>query len=83
MICPVAQDTQLPRDDEERRLISDAEACRAKELAAADQLSHPRHSMLYPAYKRLADALGVIRLMCSEKTRAVWAYRKKMQDKGK
>ena len=75
----MAQDTQLP-DDEERRLISDAEACRAKELDAADQLSHQRQSTLYPAYKRLVDALGVIRLMCSEKTRAVWAYRKKMRD---
>jgi hypothetical protein len=48
-MCPTAQDAQLPQDDETRRLLAAFEACRAKELAAADQLSKPRHSMLYPA----------------------------------
>ena len=42
-MCPTAQDAQLPQDDETRRLVAAFEACRAKELAAADQLSKPRH----------------------------------------
>jgi hypothetical protein len=65
-MCPMAQDAQLPQDDETRRLIAAREACRAKELAAADQLSKPRHSMLYSAYTRLLDALGAVRLRCNE-----------------
>jgi hypothetical protein len=64
------QDAQLPQDDETRRLIAAREACRAKELAAADQLSKPRHSMLYSAYTRLLDALGAVRLRCDEITLA-------------
>jgi DNA primase catalytic subunit len=79
----VVQDSKLPRDDEERRLIADYEACNREQLAAADQLSNPRHSMLYPAYKRLVDTLTAIRLKCNEKWFAVRAYRKKMRDEGK
>jgi hypothetical protein len=77
------QDAQLLQDDETRRLLAALEACRAKELAAADQLSKPRHSMLYPAYMRLVDALGAIRLKCNEKRLALRAHRKKMRDEGK
>jgi hypothetical protein len=43
---------------EMRPLRAAFDACRADELAAADQLSKPRHSLLYPAYTRLLDALG-------------------------
>src|ERR1700686_1784415 len=67
-MCPTPQDPQLPQDDETRRLLAAFEACRAKELAAADQLSKPRHSMLYPAYTRLVDALGAVRLKCNDIT---------------
>jgi hypothetical protein len=80
---PMAQDAQLPRDDEERRLLAMSEACRAKELAAADQLSNPRHSMLYPAYRRLVDALETIRVKCNEIRLAIRAHRKKMRDQVK
>jgi hypothetical protein len=79
----VAQDTKLPRDAEERRLIADYEACDREKLAAADQLSNPRHSMLYPAYKRLVNTLAAIRLKCDEKWFAVRAHRKKMRDERK
>jgi hypothetical protein len=65
-MCPTEQDAQHPQDDETRRLLVAFEACRAKELAAADQLSKPRHSMLYPAYARLVDALGAVRLKCND-----------------
>jgi hypothetical protein len=82
-MCPTAQDAQLPQDDETRRLLAAREACRAKELAAADQLSKPRHSMLYPAYMRLVDALGAVRLRSNEITLAIRAHRKEMRDEGK
>jgi hypothetical protein len=77
------QDAQLPQDDETRRLLAAFEACRAKELAAADQLSKPRHSMLSPAYTRLVDALGAVRLECNDIRLAIRAHRKEMPDKGK
>src|ERR1019366_5384505 len=47
---PNRTDAQLPQDDETGRLRAALEPCRAEELAAADQLSKPRHSLLYPAY---------------------------------
>jgi hypothetical protein len=49
-MCPTAQDVQLPQDDETRRLLAAFEACRAKELAAADQLSKPRRSCIRPIH---------------------------------
>lgn len=85
-MCPTAQDAQHPQDDETRRLLAAFEACRAKELAAADQLSKPRHSMLYPAYPaytRLVDALGAVRLKCNDIRLAIRAHRKELRDKGK
>ena len=66
------------RNDETRRLLATFEACRAKELAAADQLSKPRHSMLYPAYTRLVDALGAVRLKCNDIRLAIRAHRKEL-----
>ena len=50
-MCPVAQDTQLP-GDEERRLLAISEARSAEEHAVADQLLNQRHSLLYPAPTR-------------------------------
>jgi hypothetical protein len=50
---------------------------------AADQLSKPRHSMLYPAYTRLMDALGAVRLKCNDIRLAIRAHRKELRDKGK
>ena len=61
-MCPVAQDTQLPRDDEERRLVAVSESCCAKEHATADELLNPRHSLLHPEYMKLLDALRAIRV---------------------
>ena len=75
--------TQDNPDNEERRLLADYEGCHTEKLAAADQLSNPRHSMLYPAYKRLVDTLTAIRLKCDEKWFAVGAHRKKMRDERK
>jgi hypothetical protein len=79
---PVVEDTQFPRDDEDRRLLDDYEACHTEKLAAADQLSNPRHSMLYPAYKQLVEMLTATRLKCNQKWFAVRAHRKKMRDEG-
>jgi hypothetical protein len=82
-MCPTAQDAQLPQDDETRRLLAAFEACRAEELAAADQLSKPRHSMLYPAYTRLVDALGAVRTKCNDIRLAIRTHRKEMRGEGK
>ena len=75
----MAQDAQIPQD-EERRLLTISEECRAQERALADQLSHPRHGMLYPAYKRLLDAYQATRIECKAKWLAVRTYQKKMRD---
>jgi hypothetical protein len=52
-----------------------------EEKAAAHRLSHPRYSMLYPEYKRLAEALEALRVKCAQKRWAVWAHRQKMRDR--
>jgi hypothetical protein len=78
-----AQDAQLPQDDETRRLLAAFEACRARELDAANRLSKPRHSMLYPAYTRLVDALGAVRCKCNDIRAAIRGHRKKMRGEGK
>ncbi len=74
-------DPQLARD-EDRRLLAEYESCHTEKLAIADQLINPRHSRLYPAYKRLLDMLEAIRVKCKEKWQAVRAHRKKMRDEG-
>ncbi len=68
-----------PRDEEEGRLSAAFEDCREKEHTAADEISHSRHSMLYPAYVILRDALQAIRAQCSKKYLALTTYRKKMR----
>jgi hypothetical protein len=46
-------------------------------------LSKPRHSMLYPAYRRLVDALGAVRNKCNDIRLAIRAHRKGMRGEGK
>jgi uncharacterized protein (DUF2236 family) len=75
----VAQDNQLPQD-EERRLRELSEKCHAQERALADQLLHPRRSMLYPEAMRLTNAFQSIRIECKKKWLAFRAYQKKMRD---
>jgi uncharacterized protein (DUF2236 family) len=75
----VAQDAQIPQD-EERRLLTSSEVCRAQERALADQLLNPRRGMLYPEAMRLANAYQSIRIECKKKWLAFRAYQKKMRD---
>ena len=74
-------DPQLARA-EDRRLLAEYESCHTEKLAAVDQLRNPRHSMLYPAFKRLSDALEAILIKCKEKWLALRAHREKMRDQG-
>jgi hypothetical protein len=80
---PLVQDNQHPQDHEERRLLELFEKCHAESLAAADELANPRCSMLYPTYKRLADALAAIQLRSHDLKLAIRAHRKRMRDGGK
>lgn len=73
-------ETQCSRNDEERRLLAILEAYRAEKLSAFEQLTHPRRSMLYPEYKRLANALEIAKRECEERKRDLRAYRKKVED---
>jgi hypothetical protein len=68
-------------DTEEVRLLESSATWHAEEKVVAHQLSRPRHSMLYPEYKRLAEALEALRVKCAQKSRAVWAHRQKMRDR--
>jgi hypothetical protein len=81
-ISPVVR-APLPRDEERERLTADWEECRKEEHAASDELSHPRHSMLYPAYVILRDILQTIRAKCSKKYLALTTYRKKKLQEAK
>jgi hypothetical protein len=69
-------------DPEVQRLLADLEECRAKELAAADQLSNPRKSNLYSTYRELIEALKSLRIKCEQKLIAYKSYRQKMRDRG-
>jgi hypothetical protein len=74
----MAQDTQI--HVEEHRLLAISEECIAQQRAAADQLLHPSHSLLYPEYIRLANAFRSIRIECKRKWLAFRAYQQKMRD---
>ena len=74
-------DPQLARD-EHRRLLAEYKSCQTEKLAAADRLSHPRHSMLYPAYKRLADSFEALRLKCNQQWLELRKHRRQMRDEG-
>jgi hypothetical protein len=65
----------VPRDRKEDRLLESSASLDIEEKAAARELSHPSHSMLYPEYKRRAEALEAIRIKCAEKKRAIRAAR--------
>jgi hypothetical protein len=78
-VCRVTQDNP---DNEERRLLALAEECHAEKLAAADQLSNPRRSLLYTAYMTLADNLAAIKLKCHGISLAIRQLRKKKRDAG-
>jgi hypothetical protein len=65
----------VPRDRKEDRLLESSASLDIEEKAAARELSHPSHSMLYPEYKQRAEALKDIRIKCAEKRRAVRADR--------
>jgi hypothetical protein len=75
--------TEVARDNDEIRLVAASAACRANEISVAAELSHPRHSMLYPAYLHLTNTLEAIRIRCREITLALRAHRKKMRDESK
>jgi hypothetical protein len=75
----MAQDNQI-QQDEERRLITVSEECLARERAAADQLLHPSHSMLYPEVMRVANTFQFIRNECKAKWFALRAYQKQMRE---
>ena len=53
---------RLPADDEERRLLASLTASQAQLLAATRELSNPTHSMLYPEYVALENALKLLRI---------------------
>jgi hypothetical protein len=74
-------ETKLPIDAEEVRMLESSATWHADEEVAAHQLSHPLHSMLYPEYKRLAQALEALRVKCAHKRWAIWARRQKMRDR--
>jgi hypothetical protein len=76
-------EAKLPRDPEEIRLLESCAPLDIQEKAAAHQLSHPSHSMLYPEYKQLAEALEAIQVKSAEKSCAVKEYRQKMRDRGR
>jgi DNA repair ATPase RecN len=77
----VTLDPQIAQD-EDRRLLAEYQSCHTEMLAAADQLSNPRHSMLYPAWKRLTGTLKAIQLKCNEKWFELRKHRKRMRDEG-
>jgi hypothetical protein len=70
--------TELPRDDEECRLLAVYATHRAKEHAAAHQVLHPSHSLPLRAYLELLGDLRVIRTECNEQRLAIGAHRTKM-----
>jgi hypothetical protein len=72
-------ETKLPRDAEEVGMLESSATWHIEEKAAARQLSHPSHSMLYPEYKRLAEVLEALRVKCAQKRRAIWAYRQRSE----
>jgi hypothetical protein len=73
---------RVTQDNEERRLLTLAAECHAEKLAAADELSNPRRSLLYPAYMKLADALRTMKLKCHGISLAIREHRKKKRDAG-
>jgi hypothetical protein len=80
MMHSVTPEAKAAQSEEDRRLLAMFEGFRAQELAAAHELAHPRHSILYPAYKRLEAALTALRLKCDKVRLAIRAHRNKMRN---
>jgi hypothetical protein len=77
----VIEVTEVARDNDKLRLVAASAACHADEISAAAELSHPHHSMLYPAYVHLMKTLEAIRIRCRDINFALMAHRKKMRDR--
>jgi hypothetical protein len=58
-------------------LLALAEECHVEKLAAADKLSNPRRSLLYPTYLQLAEDLAGIKLKCHQIILAIREHRRK------
>lgn len=77
----VTPEAMAAQSEEDRRLLVILEACRVKELAAADRLANPRaKSLLASEYMHLADVLRAVQLKCNGARVALMAYRKKMRN---
>jgi hypothetical protein len=72
----------LPLDYEESRLLAMFEAHRGKEIAAADQVLHPRRNLPLETYLEMVEDLRIIRMECSDKRLAIEAYLTKKQKLG-
>jgi hypothetical protein len=72
--------TQDNQDNEERRLLALSEEYHAEKLAAADKLSNPRRSLLYPVYMQLAENLAAIKLKCHGIILTIREHRRKKRD---
>jgi hypothetical protein len=76
----VTEDTKLPRDDEEYRLIAMYEASRAKEHAAAVHLLYVSTNLPHGEYMKLVGDLQTVRKDCNEQMLAVRARHDKVLD---
>jgi len=68
-------------DDEGRRLLSIFDKLRAEEIAAADLISHPRQSVLYPAHMKMLADFTALQSKRSLAAAAFREYRKTMREK--
>jgi hypothetical protein len=76
----MAQATRFAPEDKELELLASLEISMTHERVAAEQLANPRHSMLYPAYKRLANAREALRVKCHEKSLAIRMHRSRNKE---
>jgi hypothetical protein len=76
----MTEDTKLPRDDEEHRLIALYEASRAKEHAAAVHLLYVSPDLPHGEYLKLVGDLQTVRKDCNEQMLAVRARHDKVLD---
>jgi hypothetical protein len=60
----------IPQNIEERELLTLLTDCQTEAEYAAYQLAHPRHSMFYPEFKELANALEALRIDYHKKSLA-------------
>jgi hypothetical protein len=76
----MTQDTKLPIDDEEYRLISVYEASRAKEHAVAAQLLYRSPNLPHGTHMQLMGVLQAIRKNCNEQMLAIRVHHNKRLD---